>query len=89
MSELRGVAKALSFEGTCGWSLERKVTSLIAERNGYRNKCDDLRNEIRDLTVEIAGHKAVIKELQEDIRYYRKDRRDQMIQDQGLPTGDA
>lgn len=51
--------------------------------------CDDLKNKIRDLTVEIAGHTAVIKELQEDIRYYRKDRRDQMIQDQGLPTGDA
>ena len=38
-----------------------------------------------------AGTSSIItgKELCADIAYYRKDRRDQMIQDQGLPTGDA
>lgn len=89
MSELSKVAKSLAWEGRSGQSLEKKIESIIAERNGYRNMCDDLKNKIRDLTVEIAGHTAVIKELQEDIRYYRKDRRDQMIQDQGLQAGDA
>lgn len=89
MSELRGVAKALSFEGTAGWSLERKIHTLIAERNGYRNKVDDLRAEIRLLQIEMVGKDAVIAELHKDIGYYRKDHRDQMIQDQGLPADDA
>lgn len=89
MSELSGVAKALSFEGTAGWSLERKIHALIAGRNGYRNMVDDLRAEIRSLQIEMAGKDAVITELHKDIAYYRKDRRDQMIQDQGLPADDA
>ena len=89
MSELSKVAKALNWEGRYGQSLDKKIESIISERNGYRNMCDDLRNKIRDLTVELAGKDAVIQELRNDIAYYRKDRRDQFIQDQGLPTGDA
>ncbi|MCP4101723.1 MAG: hypothetical protein GY750_09905 [Lentisphaerae bacterium] len=37
-----------------------------------------------DALIELAGKDAVVKELHEDIAYYRKDRKDQMIQDQGL-----
>lgn len=36
------------------------------------------------MEIEIAGKEEVIKTLHEDIKYYRKDWRDQMIQDQGL-----
>lgn len=50
------------------------------------NMCDGC---ARNLPIEIAGRDAVIKERQSDIRYYRKDRRDQMMQDQGLPVDDA
>ena len=38
----------------------------------------------RDALIELAGKNAVIDALHDDIRYYRKDRNDQMIQDQGL-----
>lgn len=37
-----------------------------------------------DALVELAGKEAVIKALHDDIREYRKDWKDQMIQDQGL-----
>jgi hypothetical protein len=36
------------------------------------------------LQIELAGKDAVIKALHEDIAWYRKDKRDEMIQDQGL-----
>ena len=39
---------------------------------------------IHALRVEIAGKESVIKALHEDLSYYRKDWKDQMIQDQGL-----
>ena len=39
---------------------------------------------IHALRVEIAGKESVIKALREDLSYYRKDWKDQMIQDQGL-----
>ena len=39
---------------------------------------------IHALRVEIAGKESVIKALHEDLNYYRKDWKDQMIQDQGL-----
>ena len=39
---------------------------------------------IKDLEIELAGKNAVIDDLHEDIRYYRKDWKDNMIQDQGL-----
>jgi len=44
----------------------------------------DAEDIIHMLMVEIAGKESVIKQLTEDIRYYRKDWKDQMIQDQGL-----
>ena len=49
----------------------------------------DLESRVKELILQLAGKESVIKELCADIAYYRKDRRDQMIQDQGLPTGDA
>lgn len=49
----------------------------------------ELESHIKELTLQLAGKDSVIKELREDIRYYRKDRKDQLIQDQGLPSGDA
>ena len=39
---------------------------------------------IHALRVEIAGKESVIKALHEDLSYYRKDWKDQMMQDQGL-----
>ncbi len=36
------------------------------------------------LRVEVAGKDEVIKALHKDIKYYRKDWKDQMIQDQGI-----
>ena len=39
---------------------------------------------IHALRVEIAGKEAVIDTLHEDLSYYRKDWKDQMIQDHGL-----
>ena len=38
----------------------------------------------RYIAIQIAGKDEVIKTLHDDIRYYRKDWKDQMIQDQGL-----
>lgn len=49
---------------------------------------DSLKEEIKRLKVELAGKESVIKLLHEDIKYYRKDWRNQMIQDQGLPERD-
>lgn len=64
------------------------LDELIAEWNdpyGCRDvsSAEDL---IHMLLVEIAGKEEVIKELTKDIQYYRKDWKDQMIQDQGLDT---
>lgn len=42
-----------------------------------------LENEVRELKIELAGKEAVIKALHEDLSHYRKDWKDQMIQDQG------
>jgi len=48
------------------------------------NTMNDAKETIDALLIEIAGKEAVIKELENDIQYYRKDWKDQMIQDQGL-----
>jgi len=48
------------------------------------NTMNDAKETIDALLIEIAGKEAVIKELENDIKYYRKDWKDQMIQDQGL-----
>ena len=45
---------------------------------------DDAEVLISMLQIELAGKEEVIKALTEDIKYYRKDYNDQMIQDQGL-----
>ena len=47
-------------------------------------KIMQLENEVKELKIELAGKEAVIKALHEDLSYYRKDWKDQMIQDQGL-----
>jgi len=47
-------------------------------------KLRDAIEQIDTFVVELAGKEAVIKELHKDIAYYRKDWKDQMIQDQGL-----
>lgn len=44
----------------------------------------DAEDIIHMLLVELAGKEAVIRQLSEDIAYYRKDWKDQMIQDQEL-----
>jgi len=44
----------------------------------------DAEDLIAALQIELAGKIAVIKELENDISYYRKDRKDQMTQDKGL-----
>lgn len=49
----------------------------------------ELESRVKELILQLAGKESVIKELRADIAYYRKDRRDQMIQDQGSPPGDA
>ena len=43
----------------------------------------DAEDLIHALEVELSGKEAVIAALHEDIKYYRKDWKDQMIQDQG------
>lgn len=48
------------------------------------NDMSDAEDLIHMLIVEIAGKEEAIKELTKDIQYYRKDWKDQMIQDQGL-----
>ena len=48
-----------------------------------------LEAENKRLTLSLAARNAVIKELSDDIRYYRKNRQDEMIQDQGLPVDGA
>lgn len=53
-------------------------TSLAMEKLGMALK------GVAELEVELAGKNAVIDELHKDIAYYRKDLKDQMIQDQGL-----
>ena len=47
-------------------------------------KIMQLENEVKELKIELAGKEEVIKVLYADIKYYRKDWKDQMIQDQGL-----
>jgi len=54
----------------------------------FHEKMKRAADEIDRLRVEIAGKNEVIKVLHEDIRYYRKDWKDQMIQDQGRPAED-
>ena len=48
------------------------------------HELQDAEEIIHALRVELAGKEAVIKSLHEDIRDYRKDWKDQMIQDHGL-----
>lgn len=48
------------------------------------HELQDAEEIIHALRVELAGKEAVIKALHEDIREYRRDWKDQMIQDQGL-----
>jgi len=43
-----------------------------------------LESEVKELKIELEGKEAVINALHEDIAYYRKDWKDQMIQDQGI-----
>jgi len=47
------------------------------------NDAEDLIDRLR---IELAGKEEVMKALEKDIQYYRKDWKDQMIQDQGLET---
>jgi len=44
----------------------------------------ELKKENEALKIEIAGKEAVIKAMEDDIQYYKKDWRDTLIQDQGL-----
>ena len=53
-SELSKVAKALNFEGIYGQSLDKRVVSVISERNGLREQVDTLKREIRLLQEIIA-----------------------------------
>ena len=48
------------------------------------NDMSDAEDLIHMLIVEIAGKDEVIKSLTKDIQYYRKDWKDQMIQDRGV-----
>ena len=50
----------------------------------FYEKMKTAADEIDRLRAEIAGKEAVIKVLHEDISYYRKEWKDQMIRDQGL-----
>jgi hypothetical protein len=49
--EIGGIAKALAFEGMKGWSLERKVCSLIDERDGYKRESEEKSREIERFTT--------------------------------------
>ncbi len=40
--------------------------------------------EVDKYQIELAGKEAVIRAIEEDISYYRKDWKDQMIQDQDI-----
>lgn len=64
----------------------KKLEELLAEWSdplGVREMSDA--EELIDLLrSELAGKEEVIKALHEDIRYYRKDWKEQMIQDEGL-----
>ena len=53
-------------------------TRLAMEKMGLALK------GIEAFEIELAGKDAVIKELHKEIAYYRKDWKDQMIQDQGV-----
>ena len=48
----------------------------------------DAEEIIHALQVELAGKNSLIDMLHDDMSYYRKDWKDQMIQDQGLPEQD-
>lgn len=47
---------------------------------------DEVGAQIKDLQLQLAGKDEDIRLLTNDIKYYRKERGDQMKQDQGLPT---
>lgn len=53
------------------------------DRPGLRT-AKDAEDLIHVLQLELAGKEGLIKVLQDDLRYYRNDWNDQMIQDQGL-----
>lgn len=53
--------------------------------NRAANELEALQLKLRKLQIELAGKEAVIESLSNDVRYYRKEWKDQMIQDQGLP----
>lgn len=62
------------------------LDEMLAEWNdplGDRS-VSEAENLINALQIELAGKEEVIKELSKDIQYYRKDWKDQIIQDQGI-----
>jgi len=64
----------------------QSLDELLAEWNdplGYRD-VSSAEELIDQLQIELAGKEEIIKALSKDIQYYRKDWKDQMIQDQGL-----
>lgn len=65
--------------------LADKVDDLRSINRQHRDDMEKLFAENVELKSKLASRDAVIKDLREDLRYCRKDRRDQMIQDQGLP----
>ncbi|MCP4101998.1 MAG: hypothetical protein GY750_11295 [Lentisphaerae bacterium] len=68
--------------------MEQTLNELLTEWNdplGARTM-SDAEYLIDKLIIELAGKEEVIKELEKDIKYFRKDWKDQMVQDQGLET---
>lgn len=64
----------------------RKLSKMLSEWNDPRGtRTVVLAAEIiNELQIELAGKISIIKVLHDDLSYYRKDLKDQMIQDQGL-----
>ncbi len=50
----------------------------------YDLRIMQLEEQVKELQIEIAGKNEVITALHDDIRYYRKDLKDQITQDHGL-----
>ena len=60
------------------------LEQMLEEWDKDPNDLDFAESLIQLLRIELAGKESVIKELHGDIEWYRKDWKDQMIQDQGI-----
>lgn len=70
-------------ERTLRWALSLGFATGHADTE--QDLLDEVGAQIKELRLQLAGKDEVIKMLKDDIKFHRKEWKDQMKQDQGLP----